>query len=258
MKILVTGHEGFIGKNLSLALINHGHEVTGYEWGFGPPTVKGLDWVIHLGAISSTTETNVRRILDQNIVFTIQLIESCIEHNVNFQFASSASVYGDTLLFKEDGPVRPLNHYARSKYIIEEYLKTRNAPIITQAFRYFNVYGPNEEHKGTQASPHTQFYHQAVKTGTIKIFEGSENFKRDFIHVSEVIDYHIKFLDIKESGIWNIGTGKATSFLDIATEIAENFDADIVKIPFPEHLKEHYQKYTCADLTKVKNTVLYK
>ena len=255
MKILVTGHKGFIGQNLTLDLVNEGHEVFTYEWGYPPPNVRGMDWVIHLGAISSTTETNVRKILDQNVVFTIQLIEECIEHGVNMQFASSASIYGDTLGFREDGPVRPLNHYARSKFLIEQYIKTRNAPIAIQAFRYFNVYGPNEDHKGGQASPYTQFRNQAIQTGKIKVFEGSEHCRRDFIPVSGIILLHKQFFNVKESGVWNFGTGYAKSFLDVAQEIAEKYDATIETIPFPEHLKEHYQYYTCADLTKLKATL---
>jgi ADP-L-glycero-D-manno-heptose 6-epimerase len=255
MKILVTGHKGFIGQNLTLDLVNEGHEVFTYEWGYPPPNVRGMDWVIHLGAISSTTETNVRKILDQNVVFTIQLIEECIEHSVNMQFASSASIYGDTLSFREDGPVRPLNHYARSKFLIEQYIKTRNAPITIQAFRYFNVCGPNEDHKGSQASPYTQFRNQAIQTGKIKVFEGSEHCRRDFIPVSEIILLHKQFFNVKESGVWNFGTGYAKSFLDVAQEIAEKYDATIETIPFPEHLKEHYQYYTCADLTKLKATL---
>jgi ADP-L-glycero-D-manno-heptose 6-epimerase len=188
-------------------------------------------------------------------VFTIQLIEECIEHSVNMQFASSASIYGDTLGFREDGPVRPLNHYARSKFLIEQYIKTRNAPITIQAFRYFNVCGPNEDHKGSQASPYTQFRNQAIQTGKIKVFEGSEHCRRDFIPVSEIILLHKQFFNVKESGVWNFGTGYAKSFLDVAQEIAEKYDATIETIPFPEHLKEHYQYYTCADLTKLKATL---
>jgi len=255
MKILVTGHKGFIGQNLTLDLINSGYEVFTHEWGYPFPNVKGMDWVIHLGAISSTTETNVRKILDQNVVFTIELIEECINHDVNLQFASSASVYGLYSEFKETSVPSPVNHYARSKYLIEEYIRTRNAPIIIQAFRYFNVYGPNEDHKGSQASPYTQFTNQAIHTGKIKVFEGSENCKRDFIHVDKIIDLHKKFFNVKESGVWNFGTGFTKSFLEVAQEIAKQYIAEIETIPFPEHLKEHYQYYTCADLTKLRATI---
>lgn len=254
MKILLTGYKGFIGQNLYKDL-RLKHDVTGYEWGDPLPDVAGYDWVIHLGAISSTTETNICKILDQNIIFTIQLIEQCIEYNVNMQFASSASVYGDGLSFREDATARPLNHYARSKYLIEQYIQTRNAPITIQAFRYFNVYGPNEDHKGPQASPYTQFRNQAIKTGKIKVFEGSDGCLRDFIHVSEIIDLHKRFFKVKQSGVWNFGTGTTKSFLDVANEIAEKHNADVETIPFPEHLKEHYQYYTCADLVKLNNTL---
>lgn len=257
MKILVTGHRGFIGQNLCVDLVKSGHDVYTYEWGAPAPNVRGMDWVIHLGAISSTTETNVRKILDQNIVFSIQLIEQCIEHNVNMQFASSASIYGDTLHFMEDGPVNPLNHYARSKYLIEQYIKTRKAPILIQAFRYFNVYGPNEDHKGNQASPYTQFKNQAIRTGKIKIFEESDGCIRDFISVEEIIDLHKQFFNVKQSGVWNFGTGQTKSFLNVATEVATKYNAEIEEIPFPDHLKEHYQYFTCANLSKLKNTLKY-
>lgn len=255
MRILVTGHRGFIGQNIMASLLNDGHEVYGYEWNEQIPNIKSFDWVIHLGAISSTTETNVRKILDQNVVFTIELIEKCIEHNVNMQFASSASVYGQYNIFKEDVRPHPINHYARSKYLIEEYIRTRNAPIIIQTFRYFNVYGHGEEHKGNQASPYTQFEKQAIENSVIKVFEGSENCKRDFIHVSKIVELHKKFFNIKESGVWNFGTGQTKSFLEVASEIAEKHNAAIEEIPFPSHLKEHYQYYTCADLTKLKATL---
>lgn len=253
MKILVTGHNGFIGQNMVKALKEH--EVYTCEWGDPFPVVKNMDWVIHLGAISSTTETNVLKIFDHNVRFSIELLEECIIHNTNFQWASSASVYGNTQHFREDLPCAPLNHYARSKYILEEYIRVRNAPIITQGFRYFNVYGPHEDHKGEQASPHTQFEKQARKSGVINVFEGSDFFKRDFVPVSHVVDIHKKFFKVGESGIWNVGTGLAKSFVDVASEVAARYNAAIKTIPFPEHLKKHYQEFTCADLTKLRKTL---
>lgn len=255
MKILVTGYKGFIGSNLTSNLMQDGHNVFGHEWGYPFPNVRDMDQVIHLGAISSTTETNIRKILDQNINFSIELFEQCIEHGVNFQFASSASVYGNSLVFKEDEPENPLNHYARSKYLMEKYILSRNAPIVAQAFRYFNVYGPREERKGSQASPYTQFRKQARETGVIKIFKGSELCNRDFVPVEEIIRLHKEFFKVKESGVWNFGTGKTKSFLDVAKEVAKETGAEINEIPFPEHLKEHYQYYTCADLTKLRATI---
>jgi len=158
-------------------------------------------------------------------------------------------------VFKEDEPENPLNHCARSKYLIEKYILSRNAPIVAQAFRYFNVYGPREERKGSQASPYTQFRKQARETGVIKIFKGSELCNRDFVPVEEIIRLHKEFFKVKESGVWNFGTGKTKSFLDVAKEVAKETGAEINEIPFPEHLKKHYQYYTCADLTKLRATI---
>jgi ADP-L-glycero-D-manno-heptose 6-epimerase len=187
MKILITGSSGFIGKNMVKALESK-HDVFTYDWHQTYPDLDNLDWVIHLGAISSTTENRIHYILRQNLESSIYLYEDCINRNINFQFASSASVYGLQSGFKETCPLKPLNHYAISKAMFERYVELRNAPITTQIFRYFNVYGPDEEHKGNQASPQTKFLIQAKQNKTINIFEGSDKFKRDFIHVDKIVD----------------------------------------------------------------------
>jgi len=254
MKILVTGSNGFIGQNMVNALEPH-HEVVKNEWGMSFPKVKGLDWVIHLGAISSTTETNISRIYRQNVEFSIRLYEECIKHNVKFQFASSASVYGLKSDFKETSPVDPQNHYARSKALFEKYVEFRNADITTQIFRYFNVHGPHEEHKGNQASPFTKFMFQAKTTGKIKIFEGSPKYLRDFIHVGKVIMDQQRFFNVDESGIWNFGTGNPRSFYDVALEVSGKTGATIEFIDFPENLKGNYQEFTKADTTKLRQTL---
>ena len=253
MKILVTGHKGFIGSHMVRALKDH--EVTTFEWDNDTstwPSVKGLDWVIHIGAISSTVEQDVNKILRQNYEFSVWLFENCKQHNVNLQYSSSASVYGLISTFREDAILNPCNHYAKSKMLFEEYAKKYTHGNIVQGFRYFNVYGPEgEEHKGDQASPYAKFKKQAEETGRIKVFEGSEQFCRDFVHVSTIVDTHIKFLDINESGIWNVGTGNPTSFMDVA----KSFNVPIDTIPMPDILKDSYQKYTCADLTKLNKTI---
>ena len=254
MKILVTGSNGFIGQNMVNALEPH-HEVIKNEWGMSFPKVKGLDWVIHLGAISSTTETNISRIYKQNIEFSIKLYEECIKHDVKFQFASSASVYGLKSDFKETSPVDPQNHYARSKALFEKYVEFRNADITTQIFRYFNVHGPHEEHKGNQASPFTKFMFQAKTTGKIKLFKGSPKYLRDFIHVGKVVMDQQKFFDVDESGIWNFGTGNPRSFYDVALEVSDKTGATIEFIDFPENLKGNYQEFTKADTTKLRQTL---
>lgn len=252
MKILLTGHKGFIGSYMLKALAEH--DVTTYEWSDGVrPSVMGYDWVIHLGGISSTTERDIDKILRQNTEFSIALYEECKTFGVNMQYASSASVYGLGTDFRESAPADPRNPYAWSKYLFERYVEHNPTGSIVQGFRYFNVYSRNgvgEEHKTNQASPFYQFYQQA-KTGEIRVFENSDEYKRDFVPVEEVIDIHLKFLKVKESGVFNIGSGKPMSFLDIAN----TFNVKVVEIPMPEILKSNYQKYTCADMTKTRKTL---
>ena len=154
----------------------------------------------------------------------------------------------------------PQTPYAWSKYLIDRYiinkeLYKKKFKILIQGFRYFNVYGPHEEHKGSQASPITKFSIQAKKTGIIKLFEGSKNYKRDFICVSDVCRVHKQMLELKVNGIFNVGTGKATSFLDIAEIIARKYNAKIEYIPMPAIIKNHYQTYTCADLSNLNKYV---
>lgn len=251
MKILLTGHKGFIGSHLLRALEQEDYEVSTYEWGEILPSVMEQDWVIHVGAISSTTEKDVEKIMQQNVDFTTQLYDACKTFGVNFQFASSASLYGVQNRFTEDSPVDPKTPYAWSKYLCERHINRIPKGSTTQIFRYFNVYGPEgEEHKGNQASPYMQFTKQAKETGIIKVFENSENYKRDFIHIGDLVKYHLDFLKTNKSGIFNIGTGITKSFLQVAQEIAKIYDAKIEYVPMPEILKDSYQKYTCADMRK--------
>jgi len=252
MKILLTGHKGFIGSHMLRALQAHGHQVAVYEWGDILPSVMEQDWVIHMGAISATTERNVEKVMTQNYDFTVQLYEACHTFGVNFQYSSSASVYGLVSTFREDAELDPRTPYAWSKYLTERYIQQHPMGARAQIFRYFNVYGPEgEEHKGSQASPYAQFKRQAAETGRIQVFEGSDRFLRDFVPVSRIVDTHLKFLTVKESGIWNVGTGQPRSFMEVAKE----FDVPVTTIPMPEILQDSYQKYTCADMTKIQQTL---
>ena len=253
MKILVTGHKGFIGQNMIHAL--KGHDLTCYEWGDALPKVDNFNQVIHLGAISSTTERDVDRVMQQNFEFSCWLLNECEEAGVNFQYSSSASVYGLVSDFKEDSPKSPMSPYAWSKYLFDRHVESRKWYTRVQGFRYFNVYGPHEEHKGNQASPQYQFTKQAKETGVIKLFENSENYLRDFVPVETVVDMHTRFFNVKESGIWNIGTGDPVSFEYVARNIAEQYGARIEIIPMPEVLKTQYQTYTCADMNKLRVTL---
>ena len=252
MKILLTGYKGFIGSNLLKALSDH--EVSVYEWGDQRIDIN-VDVCIHIGAISSTAERNVEKIMQQNYEFSVWLLDTCNKHGVDFQYSSSASIYGLGDNFNETAPVDPKTPYAWSKYLFERYATSKHCNVSVQGFRYFNVYGPGEEHKNDQASPYHKFEKQA-KSGVITLFENSEEYKRDFIHVSSVCDAHLKFLYIKKSGIWNVGTGSTKSFLDVANEVNINHNARIEYVPMPELMKASYQKYTCANMEKFNKTIL--
>lgn len=250
MKFLVTGNRGFIGSHMVKTLTELGHTVTTFEWGESWPGVQDQDWVIHIGAISSTTEKDANKLYTQNFEFSVRLHQECKKYNVNLQYSSSASVYGLLNEFREDSPVDPRTGYAWSKYYFESHAAQNQGSNIVQGFRYFNVYGSGEDHKGSQASPFHQFAMQA-KTGVIKVFENSEQYQRDFVPVETVIDTHLKFLNVEESGIWNVGTGKTMSFLDVA----KTFNTQIQEIPMPKNLENSYQTYTCADMTKTNMTL---
>jgi ADP-L-glycero-D-manno-heptose 6-epimerase len=251
MRILVTGHEGFIGQNMVKALSDH--DLTLCEWG-DQYSLYEIDRVIHLGAISDTRCQDWVALKNQNVEFSITLIEQCQEHGIPIQVASSASVYGpNNTTFREDDPIEPANLYAESKALVEQYVQKMTLSSPVQIFRYFNVYGPHEDHKGDQASPFHKFREQA-KTGTVRIFEGSAHFKRDFIHVDQVIGIHKKFFDVGESGIWNVGTGNTLSFEGVAALANAEFSAKIETIPIPNNLVG-YQKFTKADLSKLTLTI---
>lgn len=255
---MITGYKGFIGQNMTKALSNH--NLYFYEWNepFDINIIQKLDWIIHLGAISSTTETDVEKIYKQNVEFTFYLGNLCKNYNVNLQYASSASVYGTNVNFAEDAPKSPQSPYAWSKYFVDKHMEkliNDNPDIIVQGFRYFNVHGPHEDHKGDQASPYHKFEKQAIGTGVIKIFENSQNYKRDFVHVHHVCEIHKAMLKKNVSGIFNVGMGRAKSFVEVAEEIANKYNAKIEYVPMPENIKRQYQTYTCADMTRL-NSVL--
>jgi ADP-L-glycero-D-manno-heptose 6-epimerase len=259
MKILLTGYKGFIGFNMLNALREH--NVTTFEWGETLPEIEGHDWVIHMGANSSTTERNIEKIMHQNVDFSVWLLNQCIKHGVDLQYSSSASVYGMRKEnFKEDQPVDPRNPYAWTKYLFERHVSNLEPKslkgIRIQGFRYFNVHGSNEDHKEDQASPYHTFAKQYRETGKIKLFENSENYLRDFVPVEKVCQTHIDFFEVKESGVWNVGTGNPKSFLDVALSIAPK--EAIEYIPMPEKLRDSYQSYTCADMSKTLESLQHK
>lgn len=258
MNILVTGHKGFIGSHLINYLLSKGHTVDGWEWQSNAmPKVETYDWCVHTGAISSTTFSDVDQILEQNLEFSIRLARLCEKVGTNLQYSSSASVYGPATHFIEDGALLPQSPYAWSKYLFDRFINQHlhEFKITIQGFRYFNVYGAGESHKGNQASPFTKFIQQATENRVIKLFENSDQYKRDFVYVEDLCKLHRKMFYVESSGIFNAGTGTAVSFDSIGRAIAKKYGALIKYIPMPAELRGQYQEYTCANLTKLNSVV---
>ena len=258
MKVLVTGHRGFIGQNLIKYIQQHTDwEVNGWEWGDSEyPTVEDKDWVIHLGAISSTTETDVDKVLKQNFEFSQWLYRACKINYVNLQYSSSASVYGLGSNFAETAPVDPRTPYAWSKYLFDRWATKETSNSIVQGFRYFNVYGHHEEHKNNQASPVSKFQRQAQSTGIVNLFLNSSEYLRDFIAVDDVCRIHVEFIKkVTDSGIWNLGTGVTASFQQVADCICKKYNSTVNYTAMPDNLKNSYQTYTCSDNTQLERTL---
>ena len=255
MSALITGAAGFIGSNLTNEFSEKfccDIDKTGmYNPEIAIEILKSgaISSVYHLGAISSTTETSLSKISYHNIHYSSQLLDICIERQIPFIYASSASVYGfGELGFSEDSRLNPLNYYAISKATFDAFVSQKiidhpKAKIV--GLRYFNVYGSNEDHKNDMASPVHKFLLQS-KAGKIKVFKGSENFRRDFVHVDDVVDITKAAIDFM-SGIYNVGTGISRTFLEVAEIISEITGAEIEEISFPDHLLGKYQDFTCSD-----------
>jgi len=259
-KVLVTGAAGFIGSNLCSYLEHLGYQVSRFDISKSHQDefdklsdILNQDAVIHLGANSSTTEKNLKKILKQNFEFSKRLYEVCRDSGIKFQYASSASVYGSSETFKEDEFCKPLSPYAFSKYMFDCWLMNQEYPY--QGFRYFNVYGLGEDKKGEQASPVSKFIKQAKRNGEIKIFENSEKYKRDFVSIDDVCRIHYRMLDYDDSGVFNVGTGQTTSFRDVAEIVKLKSNSVITEIPMPIELKGQYQKFTKADNSKLQEVI---
>lgn len=259
MKILVTGYKGFIGSHFTKRF----PEAIGYDPEDGKKElikkIGECEAVIHLGAKSSTTEKDIEKVLSNNLDFSMSLLDHCIRKNIPFQYASSASVYGkiqDGHAASEDDPVDPLSPYAWSKYLLEREIRKYCAGLKkyhkVQGFRYFNVYGEGERHKTNMMSPISRFLNQAINEEEIKVFYNSENFYRDFVYAGDIVNIQTEFLNkVGENGVWNIGTGKTTSFQNIAETISIFTGASIEKIPMPDGLEKQYQNWTLSNNDKL-------
>jgi len=232
-----------------------------------------VEALLHQGACSDTMELDGRYMMDNNYRYSKTLLDWCQEAEVPLLYASSGSVYGASADFREERACeRPLNVYGYSKFLFDQLVRRtlpgKSAQIA--GFRYFNVYGPNEAHKGRMASVAFHAYHQLLATGKVQLFEGSAGYgngeqRRDFIHVDDVVDVNLWFLEHREvSGIFNCGTGRAQTFNQLAAAAVNAMQGTehssrelasrglIEYIPFPEGLKERYQSFTEADLSRLR------
>ena len=288
--IVVTGAAGFIGSNLVRALNARGRadlllvddltngrkfanlvdcdfeDYVDKEVFLGKVTAGSLDGrveaVLHQGACSDTTEWNGRVMLGDNYEASKTLLRFATNERIPFIYASSAAVYGMGPVFREDPACeRPLNLYGWSKLLFDRWVRHRARELKSQVvgLRYFNVYGPRESHKGDMASVAWKHHQQLRQGDVVKLFEGSDGFshgeqRRDFVYVGDVVAVNLWFLDHRDvSGIYNVGTGRAQTFNDVARSvIAHHGRGKIEYVPFPEVLRGSYQSFTEASLTNLR------
>jgi ADP-L-glycero-D-manno-heptose 6-epimerase len=237
----------------------------------------GVEAILHEGACSDTMETDGRYMMANNYRYSLSLLDFCAEQEIPLLYASSASVYGGGGVFREEREFEaPLNVYGYSKFLFDQIVRRRLASADSQiaGFRYFNVYGPREQHKGRMASVAFHHFNQYREAGKVKLFEGYGGYgngeqRRDFVYVGDVVKVNMDFLESRASGIYNLGTGRAQSFNELAAAtvnacralenkpalpLAELVAQGIIEyIPFPDALKGKYQSFTEADLSQLRH-----
>lgn len=272
--IVITGANGFIGSELAEVFIKNGKEVvivddfTHNNFDLSAKRVDRDDFfqwfknnkplveiIYHFGAISDTLSNDEILIKYLNVYYTQNIWHLATEYKVPLVYASSAATYGDGGFGYSDNhndlhKLQPLNFYGWSKHNIDKWvLSQKKTPLYWAGLKFFNVYGKNEEHKGRMASMVYQMHKNKLKNTPSNIFKYGEH-KRDFIYVKDIINLSKWILDngIK-SGIYNVGTGIARSFNDIATIL----NSQINYVVMPDNIKKHYQNFTQADITKLRN-----
>lgn len=288
--IIVTGGAGMIGSNIVKSLNDNGFndilvvdnlkdgkkfknlvdlDITDYmdKEDFITQIMAGddfgsIDAIFHEGACSATTEWDGKYMMMNNYEYSKEVLHFCIEREIPFLYASSAATYGDTDTFIEEREYEgALNVYGYSKQQFDNYVRRlwadaeAHGETVSQitGFRYFNVYGPREQHKGSMASVAFHLNNQMNAGEDSKLFEGSDQFKRDFVYVGDVAAVNLWFLENGVSGIYNCGTGRAEPFRAVADAVIKHHGkGEVQSIPFPEHLKGAYQEFTQADLTKLR------
>lgn len=283
--IVVTGGAGFIGSNLVYGLNKLGISdiliVDDLTEGQKSRNLNALDFleyidkdefihdldryknygihtIFHQGACADTMEHDGKKMMRMNYDYSKSLFDFSMLNNIRFLYASSAAVYGngENGFTENRACENPLNVYAYSKFIFDQYVRRHLHSISTQTvgLRYFNVYGQQENHKARMASTVYHFFHQLCDNGVAKLFEGSDHFIRDFIYVNDVVAVNLFFFNHPEkSGIYNCGTGNAASFTSIATALIDlQQKGTIETTPFPEALKGKYQAFTQADTTALR------
>lgn len=290
--IVVTGGLGFIGSNLVHALNARGRDdvivVDDFTDGHKMANVRdaticdyhdrheflgrferlartgtGIDVVYHLGACSDTTEWDGRRMMSDNFAYSRDLLELCDARAIPFVYASSAAVYGlHERCVEEPRSEAPLNVYGYSKLAFDQHVRQRMAHARARivGLRFFNVYGPREQHKARMASVAFHFDAQLRQHGAVRLFGASHGVgpgeqRRDFIHVDDVVDQTLWFGEADDvTGIFNCGTGQAATFNEVARAVIDwHGHGDIEYIPFPADLIDAYQAYTLADMSRTRD-----
>ncbi|WP_300425842.1 ADP-glyceromanno-heptose 6-epimerase [uncultured Thalassolituus sp.] len=298
--IIVTGGAGFIGSNIVKTLNGMGRtdiivvddltdgrqfynisdcDITDYldkndfiqRVQLDDGLLDDVEVIFHEGACSSTTEWDGKFMMENNYEYSKIILHACLEKGIPFLYASSASVYGGSDVFKEERRhEKPLNVYGYSKWQFDQYVRqlqhtypNDTFPSQVVGFRYFNVYGPREQHKGSMSSVAFHFNNQIKDQGLCKLFGETEGYaageqRRDFVYVGDVVKVNLWFWKHSDkSGIFNLGTGQCQSFNDVADAViawhsARGTEGKKEYIPFPEHLKGAYQSFTEADISALR------